>query len=420
MKRVALLALLTAVSCVSIPPDTVRTITTERGIAWDMPSGGELTADRAVAIAIAKNPRLQATLAELGIARADLIEASTIANPLLEIEVRSSAPYRAYEVRLAQSLVQLLQLPRRRAIGRLAFEAAQLRVGAEVLRFAADVREKYFDALAETQHTMQARVLAESARTAVELAQRQHAAENITDLDFENEQARYEEAKLALATSERRLVVARESLARALATSDADAVKLPETFPELPDGELDQQQLEQRAAAQRLDVAIARRDLDLAQRHIPIARLAALGDIVADVHYQREPSGERTVGPGLEIPIPIFNNGRAARTRAEAQWLRAKSMLAALQTESSSQLRTARATLAEARARVEYYRDVVLPRRQRIVQLTKLEHNAMLIGVYQLLEARENEARAEREFVDAQRDYWLARTNLDRALQGVQ
>ncbi|MHB9002373.1 MAG: hypothetical protein ACYC9N_22995, partial [Thermoanaerobaculia bacterium] len=48
----------------------------------------ELTADEAVAIAMVNNPRFQVTLAELGIARADLIEASTISNPVFEFEIR--------------------------------------------------------------------------------------------------------------------------------------------------------------------------------------------------------------------------------------------------------------------------------------------------------------------------------------------
>ena len=95
-------------------------------------------------------------------------------------------------------------------------------------------------------------------------------------------------------------------------------------------------------------------------------------------------------------------------------------MLHALTAESSSRLRTAAATLAEARARVEYYRDVLLPRRRRIVELTKLEHNAMLIGIFQLLEARQNEARAESDSIEAQREYWRARIDLDRALNGIQ
>lgn len=381
----------------------------------------ELTADEAVAIAVANNPRLQVALAGLGIARADLMEASTIANPILEFELRvPGEPYRPYELRLAQSLVDLIQLPRRRAIGRAAFAAAQLGVTSEVLRFAADVRSSYFDLIAATQLVAQSRSIAEAAKTGAELAIKQHGAENITDLDLENEQALYEQAKLDLARAERRVIVAREALTRAMSLPDASIEwRVPERFPELPAGELDQQQLEQLAAQQRLDLAIARRELEIAERRIPIARLAAIGEVDVDVHYEREPSGEHTVGPGIELPIPIFNTGRAARTRAEAEFLRARHTLRALEAESSSRLRTARATLAEARARVEYYRDVLLPRRRRIVELTKLEHNAMLTGIFQLLQARQNEAEAERDSIEAQREYWSARTDLDRALQGI-
>ena len=427
------------VSCVSVPrdaglSDVQRAVNTRSSqqLQWDAPAAtldantramlaDELTADEAVAIAIAHNPRLQVTLAELGIARADLIEASTITNPLLELEVRfPSEPFRAYELRLAQSLIELIQLPRRRALGRAAFDAAQMRVSSNVLSFAADVRAAYYDLLAATQHATMSQVAATAAQTAAEVALKQHAAENITDLDLENEQAQYEQARLDLSRAERQRLVAREALIRAMGLRDASLEwRLPATFPELPPAEREQAQLEELAAQQRLDVAIARRELEIAQRQVPLARLAALGEVVVDVHYQREPSGEHTVGPGIELPIPIFNSGRAARTRAEARYLRARQLVEALNAESSSRLRTASAVVAEARSRVEYYRDVVLPRRKRIVELTKLEHNAMLVGVFQLLQARENEIQAERDYVEAQREYWTARTNLDRALQGI-
>ena len=420
-------------SCVSVPRDAgVDSVQqavasrTNQTIDWSADDArtramleDELTADEAVALAIANNPRLQVTLAELGIARADLIEASTIANPVFEFELRvPGEPYRPYELRIAQSLIDLIQLPRRRALGRAAFDAAQLRVSSDVLRFAADVRSSYFGLIAASQHAAQQRTIAEAAKAAADVAIRQHHAENITDLDLENEQALYEQAKLDLARAERELLVAREALIRNIGLRDSIEWRVPESFPELPASELDQQQLEQLAAQQRLDLAIARREVEIARRGVPLARLSLL-DAEIDVHYEREPSGEHTIGPGIELPIPIFDTGRAARSRAEAQYLRAQQSLLALERESSSQLRTASAMLAEARARVEYYRDVILPRRRRITELTKLEHNAMLVGIFQLLQARQNEAQAHSDFIEAQREYWSARTDLDRALQGI-
>jgi outer membrane protein, heavy metal efflux system len=381
----------------------------------------ELTADEAVAVAMMNSPRLQIALADLGIARADLIEATTIRNPVLEFEVRyPGEPYRPFEVRIAQSLVELIHLPRRRALGRAAFDAAQMRVSSEVLRFAGDVRSAYFDLLAAVQNVALSRTAVAASQLAADIAVRQHAAGNITDLDLENEQAIYEQAKLDLARAERQALVGREVLIRAMGLRDADASwQLPSSFPDLPAEEMTQEQLERLAAEQRLDIAIARRDVEIGSRGISLARLSALEELVVDYHYEREPSGERTRGPGIEFSIPIFNTGRAARTRAEAEYLRARHTLAALESESASSLRAASASLAESRARVEYYRDVIVPRRQRIVQLTKLEHNAMLVGIFQLLDARKNELQALRDYVEAQREYWTARTDLDRALQGV-
>jgi outer membrane protein, heavy metal efflux system len=427
-------------SCVSVPRDAgsaeVEQTLATRGappVTWnpqpsasDHPSVAamlqdELTADEAVAIAMVNSPRLQVTLAELGIARAELIEASTVSNPVLELEIRFPGdPYRPYEFRLAQTLVELIQLPRRRAIGRAAFDAAQMRVSSEVLGFAGVVRGRYFDLLAATQHVALSRTTLAAAQTTAEVALKQHAAETITDLDLENEQALYEQAKLDLARAEQRVLLAREALMRTLGLRTATEWRLPESFPSLPAVELEEEQLAKLAAAQRLDLAIARREVEVAQRQVPLARLAALQDTVVDVHYEREPDGARTAGPGIEFPIPIFNTGRAARTRAEAQFLRARHALAALEAEAASRVRAARLTLAEARARVEYYRDVIVPRRARIVELTKLEHNAMLAGIFQLLQAKQNEMQARRDFIDAQREYWSARTDLDRALLGVE
>lgn len=382
---------------------------------------GELTADKAVTVAMVNNPRLQATLAELGIARADLLQASIVRNPLFEAEIRFPRdPFRPFELRLAQTLVDLIQLPRRRAIGRAVFDAAKLRVTSEVLRFAADVRAQHAELIAAAQRVAQSRMNLEAAKTSAELAQRQHDAQNITDLDLENQQAQYEQAKLDLAREEQRLLVVREAFVRALGLRDASLDwQVPSHFPPLPPSEEDQQQLEQLAATRRLDIDIARREIDIARQQVPLARLAVLGDVTADVHYQRDASGAKTVGPGIELPIPIFNTGAAARSRAEAEYLRARHTLNALLAESSSQLRTARATVAEARARVEYFRDVIVPRRERIVELTKLEHNAMLVGVFQLLQAKQSEAQARRDSIDAQLDYWAARNNLERALNGI-
>jgi cobalt-zinc-cadmium efflux system outer membrane protein len=430
---------LATVGCASVPrdegmkeiADSVRA-RTQQSIEWQQAARGDndpritpmlaepLSADQAVAVATLNSPRLQLLLAEAGIAQAELIEASTISNPVLELETRSGGPYRPYEVTLAQSLVELLQLPRRRALGRLSFEAAKLRLTSEVLSFASEVRDAYYDHLAAVQQLVEAQTALETSRTSTELALRQHAAGNLTDLDLENEQAMYEQAKLDLSRSEEKVVLTREALVRELGLRGAaPALQLVSDFPPLPSSEMSDSELDAMALTRRLDISVAQREVELARRAAPLRRMQALGEVVADIHLEREPEGRKTTGPGIAFPIPIFGRGRAARIRAAAELLRSEQTLAVVTANAQSEIRAARSRLSSARARVEYYRDVVLPRRARIVELTRQQQNAMLVGVFQLLQVRQNEANARRDYIEAQRDYWTARTDLDRALNGT-
>jgi cobalt-zinc-cadmium efflux system outer membrane protein len=60
----------------------------------------------------------------------------------------------------------------------------------------------------------------------------------------------------------------------------------------------------------------------------------------------------------------------------------------------------------------------VLPLRERIVRETQLHYNAMQVGVFELLRAREQQIQAAIAYVDALLDYWLARTDLDQLMSG--
>ena len=66
----------------------------------------------------------------------------------------------------------------------------------------------------------------------------------------------------------------------------------------------------------------------------------------------------------------------------------------------------------------EQYRTVLLPLRAKVFQQTQLEYNAMLAGVFQLLLAKRDEIDAGAAYIEALRDYWLARTELESAVGG--
>jgi cobalt-zinc-cadmium efflux system outer membrane protein len=65
-----------------------------------------------------------------------------------------------------------------------------------------------------------------------------------------------------------------------------------------------------------------------------------------------------------------------------------------------------------------YYRDILLPLHERIVNETQLQYNAMQIGPFQLLRAREQQIETAVGYVNALRDYWLARGDVALLLSG--
>lgn len=436
----ALLALLAA-GCASVPGDAglgdVRKAIEEQGgqpISWspeqpiEPPADerlrplleGELTADRAVEIALAHNRDLLAALEELGVARADLIAASTVRNPVLDGELLFPGdPKNPFELGITQTLIDLFQLRKRRALGQAAFEAARLRVTGSVLGFAAEVRADYYTLQAAQQALAQQRTIAAAAEASAELARRQHDAGNISDLDLESEQALYERARLDLARAELDEIEARERLLADLGALEPLPLALPEQ--KLPAEGEPERSLEEMEAAfpRRIDMALAQAELEAARRALPLARASAYDEAEIGGKYEREADGEDLAGPSVAVPIPLFDRGRAGRTRAAAGLRRAEQRLHALTVSARSEARAARERLLEARARAEYLRTVVVPRRQRILQLTQLEYNAMQRGVYDLIRARQALADALREQVMAVRDYWLARTGLETAMSGV-
>jgi cobalt-zinc-cadmium efflux system outer membrane protein len=65
-----------------------------------------------------------------------------------------------------------------------------------------------------------------------------------------------------------------------------------------------------------------------------------------------------------------------------------------------------------------HYRGVLLPLKQQVVDQSQLEYNAMLIGLFQLLQAKRDQVRTAAAYVEDHRDYWIARTNVEQLLAG--
>ena len=136
------------------------------------------------------------------------------------------------------------------------------------------------------------------------------------------------------------------------------------------------------------------------------------------VDSEREPEGEHITGPTLDLELPIFNQGQGEIATLRARDLQARRLLEAKTVDARSEVRAARAQVAANRELGVSIRDTVLPQRQEVLKLTLQQYNSMLKGAYDLLTAKAAEAAAERSYIEAWRDYWIARADLERAVGG--
>src|SRR5207244_7064994 len=135
-------------------------------------------------------------------------------------------------------------------------------------------------------------------------------------------------------------------------------------------------------------------------------------------HYEREISGEYAVGPSVNVPIPIFNQGQAAFARGGARVRQAEQRYLALAADIRSDVRAARDKMLLARRQVEYFKTTALPMRTRVTEESQLQYNAMQIGPFQLLQAKQDEVKTGADSVEALRGYWVARAELEKAVGG--
>ncbi len=437
------LAAALAGGCVTYPSDDdtfrdVQDMVAKRGverITWNRGSTEDVAADRAVEdllheeltveaavqIALLNNRRLQATFEELGIAQADLVQAGLLSNPIFTGEVRLPPhPHTPFELDVSQDFLDVLLRPLRRQVAEAQFESVKLRVAQAVIELASQVRTAFFDLQSAEQALEMRHSITLAFEASADVARRLHDAGNITDLALANEQAALGEARIELAEAEEDALEDREALVSLLGLwGPRTEFSVGSRLPDLPAQEVALEGVETLAVTQRLDLAGAWAEVEALAHGLGLEDYAAWRQgIEAALHAEREPEGTTTTGPSLSIPIPLFDDGTAARARALALYRQGEQRYAALAVEIRSEVRRARARMLSARQRAEYYRDDLLPLRSAIVDQTQLEYNAMLVGVFQLLQAKRAQVEAGHAFIEALRDYWIERNELERAVGG--
>ena len=381
-----------------------------------------LTAPSAVSIALLNNRTLQADFEEIGISQADLSAASRLRNP--EFDGFWRLPEHGgglnAEYSLAQDFLDLLTLPARKKIAARNLETTKLRIAHQVLALAADAQTAFYTVQARQQLTERLGLIVEVNEAAADLAQRQYDAGNITELELRNQQTAYTQSRLDLSRTQVQLRADREKLNRLLGLWGKQTDwKITEAFEPPPEKELPLENLEAIAVTRRLDLAVARGEVQNVKAALRLKKSVRwIPAVSIGVNAEQDLDHSWVVGPTLGLEVPVFDQGQPALARLAAEYRRAARNLEALAVNIRSEVRATRDALIAARDVAEYHQKVLLPQRQRILRETLLQYNAMQKSNYELLLAKERDQQEEQAAIESLRDYWIARAELERAVGG--
>jgi cobalt-zinc-cadmium efflux system outer membrane protein len=380
----------------------------------------KLSAEAALQIALLNNRGLQARFEELGIAQADLVEAGLLENPVLGASALFQDAGTEIDLDIVQNFLSVFTLSARKKIGRAAAERVTLEVSKDVLDLGSEVQAQYYRVVGDAEALALARQVVIATDAAAELAQRQYAAGNLSKREQSLQQAFYAQTLLEVAHAEAQLDADREKLNRLMGLWGANTRwTIPDRLPEIPATLPALDDVERQAIERRLDLAAAKKETEGVTQALNLARQYRwLGPLGIGVHFERGPAEVKSYGPSVELGLPIFNRGQARIARLESERKRAEERVGALAVDIRSQAREARGRLNALHRSVMHYEKALLPLQKTVVDETLKFYNGMLLGVYDLLLASQSQIQTGRQYIAANRDFWLAWTELEHAIGG--
>ncbi|PRH83213.1 TolC family protein [Arenimonas caeni] len=378
-----------------------------------------MTLEAATRVAMLRSPRLREYYARLGLARAEVLEAVEIGNPRLSFQrlsVEGGGHVRS--TGLSLPLFDLLLLPANARLAGKDYERARYEVAGAVLDTVADVESAWYAYVTARQVAGMREAVAEGTAASAELAARFHAAGNISALQLAQEQAAASQARIGALQARADAARHRLGLVTLLGLRGEEATwEASDTLPLPVPAEDEPAQLLELARAGNLELLAARAEAEVLADALGLTRaLRWIGG--SEIGYEREKEGDGSVlrGPDISLELPVFNQGQAKLARAEARLAAALARVQQAELSAENGVLTGTQAVAAMREVVQTHRLALVPQRESIVARQQERQNFMLIGVFELIQAKVAEYDAYQSYLEAVRDYWLVRVELARVV----
>lgn len=393
------------------PPESSRQNENELppGVSLERP----LSPDDAAAVALWKNPQLQADLAALGLARADVIDAGLLRNPRLDMLF--PVGLKPFELLLNFPVDAFLSRPRRVQASQTAYDQLAQGLIQNGLNTVRDVRLAHADlVLAVSREKAAERIVALRTRI-VQLTNARLRAGDISEL--ESMAARNEEAAAGeqLGRSRDDVKIASERLRFLLGLSLAHPpieVAAAPTDGTVPPEASD---LLERALTARPDLRSAEIAIQAATKraHWERSRIFVLAGMLSSKGIGT--NGILT-GPGLSAELPIFHRNQGLIARADADVEVASRQYLNLKQRVAFEVYEARQVLAQAQDVLAVLKNEVIPPLRQTASLAEEQYKKGDVAYLFVLEQSRGLVDAELRLADAEAAVRRGRAQLERCV----
>jgi cobalt-zinc-cadmium efflux system outer membrane protein len=377
-----------------------------------------LSQDEAVAIALWNNPAYQTELAELGFARADLVEAGLLKNPALAF-LFPWGP-KQWEATLRWPLESLWQRPRRVAVGQLNVKKVAEGLVQHGLDLASNVKIAFVDLVLAEERARLMVELADAEREIAALTVARLRAGDVSEMEADRARARALEVEQMTRRSVHDAEGSRARLLGLLGLAEAglefdvagtiltDPAEPSKVLPSMPD-------LLEDAFAARPDLRAAELAIEIAGKKSGLARSQFMS--ISAILDANENGREGTeTGPGVGVTIPLFDRGQGGKARAAAELDQAAHRYASVRNEIAARVREAYARLSEAREASESWRKGVVRLRSDTLHDTRRAREAGEVSHLAVLGARRDYVEALLQEAHASAELRRAEARLENAV----
>ncbi len=289
----------------------------------------QLTLAEALQLAMTYNPSLRSVRQNVAIANANVVDATKLPNPELEI---NSESYPLFEskpgsfwnnqeltLRAGQTIETAGKRSKRSRVARQELTATGSDIENAIRQLRLELRLRYYAvALAKAQHTLAEKNL-EQFDEIIQLNEARFKQGEISGLEINRVRAERLRFLSDVLDSDLQLKNAKTALLELLGAPDLSAsFDVVEPLASGGPQEPVLTELEAQALRNRPDLMAAQQRLERNQSDVQLQKAGAIPNVTPSFGYKRD-FGVNTAAVGITLPVPLFNRNQAGVARANAQ-----------------------------------------------------------------------------------------------------